>query len=107
MKFATRMSKKFKVAQELFETNDLRDLVELEHNVLSFWERMDLQKKLLTKNQGNPKFSFFDGPLTANNPLGVHHAWGRTYKDVVQRFKSMQGFDQRFQNGFDTQGLWV
>ena len=107
MKFATRMSRTFNVAKELFETNDPKDLVELEHQVLNFWERLDLQTKLMTKNLGKPKFSFFDGPLTANNPLGVHHAWGRTYKDVVQRYKSMKGFDQRFQNGFDTQGLWV
>ena len=101
------MAKQFNVAREVFESNDLKDLVELEHKVLSFWERMNLHQKLMTKNKGNPKFSFFDGPLTANNPLGVHHAWGRTYKDVVQRFKAMQGYDQRFQNGFDTQGLWV
>ena len=39
--------------------------------------------------------------------MGVHHAWGRTYKDLWQRFKNMQGFKQRFQNGFDAQGLWV
>ena len=39
--------------------------------------------------------------------MGVHHAWGRTYKDVVQRYKNMQGYEQRFQNGFDCQGLWV
>ena len=45
--------------------------------------------------------------MTANNPMGVHHAWGRTYKDVVQRYKNMQGYEQRFQNGFDCQGLWV
>ena len=39
--------------------------------------------------------------------MGVHHAWGRTYKDLWQRYKNMQGFKQRFQNGFDCQGLWV
>src|SRR3990167_4841697 len=39
--------------------------------------------------------------------MGVHHAWGRTYKDLFQRYKAMQGFDQRYQNGFDCQGLWV
>ena len=48
-----------------------------------------------------------DGPITANNPMGVHHAWGRTLKDLYQRYKNMQGFKQRFQNGFDCQGLWV
>src|SRR5437667_65797 len=39
--------------------------------------------------------------------MGVHSAWARTYKDVYQRYKAMQGYDQRYQNGFDCQGLWV
>ena len=39
--------------------------------------------------------------------MGVHHAWGRTLKDVFQRYKALRGFDQRYQNGFDCQGLWV
>ena len=39
--------------------------------------------------------------------MGVHHAWGRTYKDLFQRFNTMRGYKQRYQNGFDCQGLWV
>jgi len=39
--------------------------------------------------------------------MGLHHAWGRTYKDLFQRYKNMQGYKLRFQNGFDNQGLWV
>ena len=39
--------------------------------------------------------------------MGVHHAWGRTYKDVFQRYHAMKGYDLRYQNGFDCQGLWV
>ena len=39
--------------------------------------------------------------------MGVHHCWGRTLKDVFQRYKALRGFDQRYQNGFDCQGLWV
>jgi isoleucyl-tRNA synthetase len=39
--------------------------------------------------------------------MGVHHAWGRTYKDTFQRFKAMQGYELRWQSGFDCQGLWV
>ena len=39
--------------------------------------------------------------------MGVHHAWGRTYKDLYQRYNAMQGYQQRYQNGFDCQGLWV
>ena len=39
--------------------------------------------------------------------MGVHHAWGRTLKDVFQRYKALRGYDQRYQNGFDCQGLHV
>src|SRR5205823_3451901 len=46
-------------------------------------------------------------PITANNPMGVHHAWGRTYKDAYQRYHAMLGQHLRYQNGFDCQGLWV
>jgi len=78
-----------------------------EEKILKFWQKHKIFEKLQKKNQGNKKWSFLDGPITANNPMGVHHAWGRTYKDVFQRYKAMRGFDQRFQNGFDCQGLWV
>lgn len=78
-----------------------------EKEVLTFWKQQDIFEKLRKKNKGKKQWSFIDGPITANNPMGVHHAWGRTYKDVFQRFKAMQGFDQRYQNGFDCQGLWV
>ena len=80
---------------------------EIEKNVLDFWEKNDIFSKLRRKNSGKPKFRFIDGPITANNPMGVHHAWGRTLKDIFQRYKAMDGFEQRFQNGFDCQGLWV
>lgn len=80
---------------------------EMEHNILNFWDEKDIFNKLRAKNSGNKPWSFIDGPITANNPMGVHHAWGRTYKDIFQRFKAMQGYDERYQNGFDCQGLWV
>ncbi len=79
----------------------------IEKKVLEYWERNNIFDKLRERNKGKRKWFFLDGPITANNPMGVHHAWGRTYKDIYQRFKAMQGFDQRFQNGFDCQGLWV
>ena len=63
--------------------------------------------RLREQNRGGPRFSFFDGPVTANKPLGIHTAWGRTLKDVFQRYKAMRGLDQRYQNGFDCQGLWI
>lgn len=80
---------------------------EIENKILKFWQDNKVFEKLRNKNHGKKKWSFLDGPITANNPMGVHHAWGRTYKDLFQRYRAMQGFDQRFQNGFDCQGLWV
>ncbi len=80
---------------------------EAEKEILKFWQHNKIFEKLRAKIKGRKRWSFIDGPITANNPMGVHHAWGRTYKDLFQRFKAMQGFDQRFQNGFDCQGLWV
>ena len=84
------------------------DFPALERKILKGWYSSGLVKKYLEKNRKAPrKFRFLDGPITANNPMGVHHAWGRTYKDLFQRYKNMRGFRQRFQNGFDAQGLWV
>jgi isoleucyl-tRNA synthetase len=78
-----------------------------ERAVLDFWERTHVFDKLREQNRGKPKWSFLDGPITANNPMGVHHAWGRTYKDAYQRYFAMTGHEERYQNGFDCQGLWV
>jgi len=83
------------------------DFIKLEHSVLDFWEKNDIFKKRVALNKGKPPWSFIDGPITANNPMGVHHAWGRTIKDMMNRYKAMCGFDLRYQNGFDCQGLWV
>lgn len=80
---------------------------ESEKKILSYWKEEQIFEKLKKKNAGKKPFSFIDGPITANNPMGVHHAWGRTLKDLYQRYRAMQGYDQRFQNGFDCQGLWL
>ncbi len=84
------------------------DFVALEKEILAFWRESNAFGELQRLRAASSKrWSFLDGPITANNPMGVHHAWGRTYKDIYQRFKAMQGFNQRWQNGFDCQGLWV
>ncbi len=78
-----------------------------ERAILEFWQRTQAFEQLRARNRGKPKWSFLDGPITANNPMGVHHAWGRTYKDAYQRYHAMTGRELRYQNGFDCQGLWV
>src|SRR5690349_6247695 len=87
---------------------DKPDFPSLERRVLEFWEEtraFDTLRQQLANS--DKKWSFIDGPITANGPMGVHHAWGRTYKDLFQRYKAMRGYDLRYQNGFDCQGLWV
>jgi isoleucyl-tRNA synthetase len=79
----------------------------LEREILARWDEEQTFERLREQNRGNERFSFLDGPITANGPMGVHHAWGRALKDVFQRYKALRGFDQRYQNGFDCQGLWV
>lgn len=84
-----------------------QDFIKLENEVLEFWEENKCFEKLRTKNKDNEPFRFMDGPITANNPMGIHHAWGRTIKDTFLRYKAMRGYSCHYRNGFDTQGLWV
>ncbi len=91
----------------MFEKVSDPEFVKGEHEMLRFWHAEKIFDCLRRQNVGKPKWSFLDGPITANNPMGVHHAWGRTYKDAYQRFFAMTGHELRYQNGFDCQGLWV
>src|SRR3954454_12944599 len=86
---------------------DKPDHPALELEILEVWERDRTFEQLRERNRGGPKWSFIDGPVTAIKPLGIPTTWGRTLKDVFQRYKALQGFDQRYQNGFDCQGLWI
>src|SRR5690554_3076561 len=84
------------------------DFPAMERNMLAWWYDANVVEDYLTRNDGAAEtWSFIDGPITANNPMGVHHGWGRSYKDLFQRYHNMLGKEQRFQNGFDCQGLWV
>src|SRR3989344_5102213 len=79
-----------------------------EQDILSFWKKKKIyekQKKLYASSK--KRWSFIDGPITANNPMCVHHAWGRTLKDLYLRWHATRGFEIRRQNGFDAQGLWI
>ncbi|MEZ4531217.1 MAG: isoleucine--tRNA ligase [Thermomicrobiales bacterium] len=84
------------------------DFPAMERAILAWWTQEGIMQAYLDRNKGaEERFSFIDGPITANNPMGVHHGWGRAYKDLFQRFQTMLGKEQRYQNGFDCQGLWV
>ena len=83
------------------------DFIQQEYETLDFWKKTDAFEKMRQRHKGQPHWSFIDGPITANNPMGVHHGWGRTYKDLYNRYWTMRGRELRYQNGFDCQGLWV
>ena len=96
------------MADQVFETlASVPDHPAIEREILEWWDRERIFDRLREQNTDGPRWSFLDGPITANGPMGVHHAWGRTLKDVFQRYKALRGFQQRYQNGFDCQGLWV
>ncbi len=67
------------------------DFPALERGILEFWDETSAFERLREINAGKPCWSFLDGPITANNPMGVHHAWGRTYKDLYQRYHAALG----------------
>jgi len=91
--------------QDKFDTK--YSFIESEKEILGFWKENDCFKKLKAKNAGGKKYRFIDGPITANNPMGIHHTWGRTLKDTFIKYNAMKGCDTHYRNGFDSQGLWV
>ena len=83
----------------MFKINPEYDFVRNEKAVLKLWDESQSFKKLLEKNKAGEKYRFIDGPITANNPMGMHHVWGRTLKDTFLRYKAMRGYialPQRF-----------
>ncbi len=93
------------------EVSNKAKFVAMEKEILKFWKESDafneLRRLRAESESEYGTYSFLDGPATANGPLGVHHGWGRSYKDLYQRYQAMLGKNQRWQNGFDCQGLWV
>jgi isoleucyl-tRNA synthetase len=89
------------------QINTKGDLPALEREIQEFWKSNETYSKRVKLQEGRKLWSFIDGPITANNPMGVHHAWGRAYKDLWARYKFMRGYEVRNQNGFDCQGLWI
>ncbi len=83
------------------------NFVQMEENVLKLWQDNQCFEKLVEKNKNNARYRFLDGPITANNNMGIHHAFGRTLKDLYIKYQSMQGKSCYYQNGFDAHGTPV
>ncbi len=87
------------------ETN--LNFVDREKEVLEFWKQEDIFKKSVEKNEGNPEFSFYDGPPTANGKPHIGHILTRVMKDIIPRYKTMKGYHVLRKAGWDTHGLPV
>ncbi len=82
-------------------------LAEVEEEVLKFWKKEDIFRKSLAKRKGKKPFVFYEGPPYANGRPGIHHVLARTYKDIILRFRSMNGYYVPRRGGWDTHGLPV
>lgn len=78
-----------------------------EETVLEFWQKNDIFKKTLEKESPKGDFVFYEGPPTANAKPALHHLESRAFKDIIPRYKTMQGFSVRRKAGWDTHGLPV
>jgi len=78
-----------------------------EEEILDFWKKNKIFQKTLQKDAPKGNFVFFEGPPTANGRPGIHHVLARAFKDVIPRFKTMQGYHVDRKAGWDTHGLPV
>jgi len=82
-------------------------LPEIEEKILKFWKDHNIFQKTLDKTKKKEKFIFYEGPPTANGKPGIHHLLTRAFKDIISRYKTMQGFYVERKAGWDTHGLPV
>lgn len=76
-------------------------------DILQFWKDNGIFEKSVSEKEGNPTFTFFEGPPSANGTPGIHHVMARTVKDIFCRYKTQKGFQVKRKGGWDTHGLPV
>lgn len=80
---------------------------EIESEILKFWQEHGIFEKSVTSRSSEKSFTFYEGPPTANGKPGIHHVMARTLKDLVCRYKTLQGYQVHRKAGWDTHGLPV
>lgn len=78
-----------------------------EMKISKYWEEIDLLRKSVETRDENKPYIFYEGPPTANGKPGIHHVMARTLKDLVCRYKTMEGYQVKRKAGWDTHGLPV
>jgi len=89
------------------EVNTKTNFVQLEENILRFWQDRRIFDKSVEMREGGPHYAFYEGPPTTNGSPGVHHVLARLYKDVICRYNAMKGYHVPRKAGWDTHGLPV
>ena len=83
------------------------DYAQLADEVLGFWQQHDIFRQSVEQREGQPTFTFYEGPPSANGTPGIHHVMARTIKDIFCRYKTLKGFQVKRKGGWDTHGLPV
>lgn len=95
------------MAKKDFSTYDQLDLAGVDREVLQLWEQEQPFAASLKLREGAPRFIFYEGPPSANGMPGIHHVMARTIKDIICRYKTMEGYLVDRKAGWDTHGLPV
>lgn len=80
---------------------------EVAEEVLKYWNENKIFDKSISTREGNPTFTFYEGPPSANGTPGIHHVMARAVKDIFCRYKTLKGFQVKRKGGWDTHGLPV
>jgi len=92
----------------MFKQNlDKINYPETEQKILDFWEKNKIFEKSISSRDEKKSFTFYEGPPTANGKPGIHHVMSRALKDLVCRYKTLQGYKVERKAGWDTHGLPV
>ena len=83
------------------------DLPATEHQILAFWEANEIFAKSVSARDGAPRWTFYEGPPTANGSPGTHHIEARVFKDLFPRYQTMKGKQVIRKAGWDCHGLPV
>jgi isoleucyl-tRNA synthetase len=83
------------------------DLPSVEQDILEFWEKNNIFEKSVSARDGAPRWTFYEGPPTANGSPGTHHIEARVFKDLFPRYKTMKGHQVIRKAGWDCHGLPV
>ena len=90
-----------------YKENKEINYVKIAETILDFWKKEDIFSKSIETRREKERFTFYEGPPSANGTPGIHHVMARTVKDLFCRYKTLKGFMVERKGGWDTHGLPV